>query len=431
MRRPGEADLPTLQRPTGFLPHLLPGASDGTLLPVALAQDSEDLSRLVHELNSSLGTPARAQPAGASHAPPLAGGHATPPLVGRLDEYLQLAVSRKASDLLLVAGFPPAARINGALFPLEETPLGASDTRSLALQLIDEAHYKEFQREKASDFTFERAGIGRFRCDLHHQRGSVAVSIRILPAQIPTLDELNLPSIYTRLASLSRGLVLFCGPTGCGKSTSMAALVDIINRNRSAHIVTIEDPLEYLHRHNRSLVEQVEVRRDALSFASALRHALRQNPDVILVGEMLDLETISIALTAAETGHLVLSTLHTSDACQTVDRIVDVFPETQQNQIRQQLSLSLAAVAVQTLLPASNGAGRLPACEVMLANDAIRNLIRTGKNHLIYSQLTLGRREGMLTMEESLAALVRDGKITRAEALLRVGHREEFEKLLA
>jgi twitching motility protein PilT len=265
---------------------------------------------------------------------------------------------------------------------------------------------------------------------LHHQRGSVAVAIRILPLAIPTLADLNLPAAYERFARMARGLVLFCGPTGCGKSTSMAALIDVINRTRSAHVVTIESPVEYVHRHRRSIVEQVEVGVDAVSFASALRHALRQNPDVILVGEMLDLETIAIALTAAETGHLVFSTLHTSDASQTVDRLIDVFPEGQQNQVRQQISLSLAGIAVQNLVPRADGAGRVPACEVLVANDAVRNLIRTGKNHQIHSHLTIGRREGMMTMEESLAGLVQADQITREEALLRAPHREELEKHL-
>jgi len=412
---------------------------------VSAADDAEELSRLVREINTS--SDAGASPEGGRarshrepHVHPHAGhdrteirevaGEVSSATRARLDALLEDAVRRGASDLLLVAGVPPSIRRNGALEHAGDEPLSGAEARAFVLDILDELRYREFLRTKAADFTFERPSIGRFRCDLHHQRGSVAIAIRILPLAIPTLSELGLPSIYERFTTLQRGLVLFCGPTGCGKSTSMAALIDVVNRNRAAHVVTIESPVEYVHRHRRSIVEQVEVGVDAVSFASALRHALRQNPDVILVGEMLDLETISIALTAAETGHLVFSTLHTSDASQTVDRMIDVFPEGQQNQIRQQISLSLAGIAVQTLVPRADGTGRVPACEVLIANDAIRNLIRTGKNHQIHSQLTIGRREGMITMEESLAGLVQTGRISRDEARLRAPHRDELDKHL-
>ncbi len=317
------------------------------------------------------------------------------------------------------------------LVPWGTEKLRPEATRSISLLLLDEVRYRDFVKNKAADFTFERPGLGRFRCDLHHQRGSIALSIRVLPAEIPGLESLNLPASLARFAQLQRGLVLFCGPTGCGKSTTMASLLDIVNRTRQAHIVSIEDPVEFTHRHNRSVVEQVEVGHDAPSFSSALRHALRQDPDVLQIGEMRDLETMAIALTAAETGHLVFSTLHTSDAAQTVDRIIDSFPDYQQNQVRQQLSLSLAGIVVQALVPTADGKGRVPACEILFANDAVRNLIRTGKNHLVYSQLTIGRREGMMTMEDSLAGLVRSGRIAREEALLRASRRDELEKLLA
>lgn len=406
------------------------------------SDEAEELSRLVREINTSAVPqhPAPPRPHAAredhhfhDHAEHDrdAGTGVSSPARARLDGLLEEAVRRGASDLLLVAGVPPSIRRNGALEHAgggEE--LTGADTRAFVLDLLDELRYREFQRTKAAEFTFQRPAIGRFRCDLHHQRGTVAIAIRLLPLAIPTLADLNLPSVYGHFTTMHRGLVLFCGPTGCGKSTSMASLIDVINRNRSSHVVTIESPVEYVHRHRRSIVEQVEVAVDTVSFASALRHALRQNPDVILVGEMLDLETISIALTAAETGHLVFSTLHTSDASQTVDRLIDVFPEGQQNQIRQQISLSLAGIAVQTLVPRADGDGRVPACEILLANDAIRNLIRTGKNHQIHSQLTIGRREGMITMEESLASLVKAGRITRDEARLRAPHRDELDKHL-
>lgn len=405
-----------------------------------MADDAEELSRLVREINTLAGSqsspPAHEDRVVHDHAAHDHGGAAGPssPARRRLDGLLTEAVRRGASDLLLVAGVAPSVRRNGMIENAGgaggDDVLTGADTRTFALDLLDDMRYREFQRTKAADFTFERPSIGRFRCDLHHQRGTVAIAIRILPLVIPTLADLNLPAVYERFATMARGLVLFCGPTGCGKSTSMAALIDMINRTRPAHVVTIENPVEYVHRHRRAIVEQVEVGADSVSFSSALRHALRQNPDVILVGEMLDLETISIALTAAETGHLVFSTLHTSDASQTVDRLVDVFPEGQQNQIRQQVSLSLAGIAVQTLVPTADGAGRVPACEILLPNDGIRNLIRTGKNHQIHSLLTIGRREGMMTMEESLAGLVQAGRITRDEARLRAPHREELDKHL-
>ena len=407
------------------------------------SDDAEELSRLVREINTSADPPRQGgasgpRPSRENHhvhdhaAHDRDAGEGVPsPARARLDDLLEEAVRRGASDLLLVAGVAPSIRRNGALEPAGGgEALTAADTRAFVLDLLDELRYREFQKTKAADFTFQRPTIGRFRCDLHHQRGTVAIAIRLLPLAIPTLSELNLPTVYEQFTTLHRGLVLFCGPTGCGKSTSMASLIDVINRNRSSHVVTIESPVEYVHRHRRSIVEQVEVGVDTVSFASALRHALRQNPDVILVGEMLDLETISIALTAAETGHLVFSTLHTSDASQTVDRLIDVFPEGQQNQIRQQISLSLAGIAVQTLVPRADGRGRVPACEVLLANDAVRNLIRTAKNHQIHSQITIGRREGMITMEESLGGLVKAGRITRDEARLRAPHREELDKHL-
>jgi twitching motility protein PilT len=419
---------------------------------VSASDDAEELSRLVREINTST-EPQRPEPsrprtdgegryirdhASHDHAPHDHASHERDtgagipsPARARLDGLLEEAVRRGASDLLLVAGVPPSIRRNGALEPAGGgEPLAGADTRAFVLDMLDELRYREFLRTKAADFTFERPAIGRFRCNLHHQRGTVAVAIRILPLAIPTLSELSLPAVYERFTTMARGLVLFCGPTGCGKSTSMASLIDVINRTRASHVVTIESPVEHVHRHRRSIVEQVEVGVDAVSFASALRHALRQNPDVILVGEMRDLETISTAITAAETGHLVFSTLHTSDASQTIDRMIDVFPEGQQNQIRQQISLSLAGIAVQTLVPRSDGDGRVPACEVLLANDAVRNLIRTGKNHQIHSQITIGRREGMITMEESLAGLVKVGRISRDEARLRAPHRDELDKHL-
>lgn len=266
--------------------------------------------------------------------------------------------------------------------------------------------------------------------NIHRQRGTFAAAIRALPLVVPTIAELNLPPILGDLIKQTRGLVLICGPTGAGKTTTLAAMIGAINRAESRHIITIEDPIEYEHRNAQSVIEQVEVGRDAPSFASALRAALRQDPDVVLVGEMRDLETVATALTAAETGHLILSTLHTSDVAQAIHRIVDVFPPGQQTQIRQQLSLSLNAIVVQQLLPASAGNGRAVAVELLLANPAIRNHIRRDKMENLISEITLGKRQGMISIEDSLARLVRKGAITLDDARIRSARPEELESQL-
>jgi twitching motility protein PilT len=266
--------------------------------------------------------------------------------------------------------------------------------------------------------------------NLHRQRGQLAASIRSLPLDIPNLAGLNLPAVLGELMRPSRGLVLFCGPTGSGKSTTLAALVEEINRTRTSHVITIEDPVEYEHRSNKSIIEHVEIGRDARSFPEALRAALRQDPDVILVGEMRDLETVATALTAAETGHLVLSTLHTNDAAQAVHRIVDVFPPNQQGQIRHQLALALNAIVVQQLVPRSDGRGRMPAVEVLQATYPVRHHIRNDHTQKLYNELTLGKRYGMISMEDSLAQLVREGKIDIEEARMRASHPDELNALL-
>jgi twitching motility protein PilT len=381
------------------------------------AQDDR-LRRLAREVNS-LG--------GEASLPPVArdpGGKL------RLDLLLARAAEIRASDLLLVPGVPPVARVDGRLLAIDPERLDDRGAAALIGEVIEERWAKVLEERKAADFGFDRPGLGRYRCNVHHQRGSLAAAIRALPAAIPGLDALGLPQVLTRFAALERGLVLACGPAGCGKSTTLAAIVDIVNRTRNAHVITIEDPIEYVHAHGTSIVEQVEVGLDTLSFGDALRHALRQDPDVILVGEMRDRETIALALTAAETGHLVLSTLHTGTTAQTLDRIVDVFPEEQQPQVRAQLALSLAGIVHQQLLPRSDGPGRVPAVEVLLANDAVRNLVRRGMNHQIPAQVTMGRTAGMLPMDESLARLVKTGKVSRDEALRRVAHPDEFESLL-
>src|SRR5216683_3313721 len=328
-----------------------------------------------------------------------------------LDQLLAHAARRSASDLLLIAGSPVALRVDGKLTPAAGPALGADDTRNLLLPLLTPKQYQELQRNKSIDFCFSREAIGRFRANVHHQRGTLAGSVRLLPARIPTLESLHLPPTLQRLAEARQGLVLITGSTGCGKSSTLAALIEVINNERRDHIVTIEDPVEYVHGNRNSIVEQIEVGHDATDFAGSVRSIMRQTPDVILVGEMRDVETIGTVLTAAETGHLVLSTLHTNDTSQAISRILDSFPLGNQPQIRQQLSLAMLAIIAQQLVPAADETSRYPAVEVMVATHAVRNLIRKGEDHQLYSAIGTGRSEGMITMEQSLSEMVRGGKI--------------------
>jgi twitching motility protein PilT len=334
-----------------------------------------------------------------------------------IDQVFAQAVERGASDILLVTGSAVALRVNGSLVPSAGKALTAEEIRGWLLPLLTAEQTVELQKNRALDFCFLRGAIGRFRANLHYQRGTLAASIRLLPAQIPTLESLHLPSILAQLAERRQGLILLTGPTGCGKTSTLAALIDLINGHRRDHIITIEDPIEYQHANRNSIVEQIEVGHDTPGFAEAVRAVLRQNPDVILVGEMRDGATMAAALTAAETGHLVLSTLHTNDAAQTMSRILDTFPAGNQQQTRQQLSLALLAIIAQQLVPAADGRGRYPAVEIMMATNAIRNLIRTGHDHQLRSHITTGRAEGMMTMEQSLAELVRAGRIARETAI--------------
>jgi twitching motility protein PilT len=347
-----------------------------------------------------------------------------------LDQLLVLAVRQAASDLLLIAGVPVSLRVNGALTPAAGPALTADDTRNLLLPLLSPKQYQELQQAKSVDLCFSRDGIGRFRANVHHQRGTLAGSIRLLPDRIPTLESLHLPATLRRLAEARQGLILITGPTGCGKSSTLAAMVDLINATRRNHIVTIEDPIEFMHVNRSSIVEQIEVGSDAPDFARSVRGILRQTPDVILVGEMRDPETIATVLTAAETGHLVLSTLHTNDASQAVSRILDSFPAGNQPQIRQQLSLALLAVIAQQLIPSVNDRERYPAVEIMIASHAIRNLIRRGEDHQIHTAIGTGRADGMITMEQSLAELVNAGKIGRDSALAHCFRIEELRQYL-
>jgi len=383
-----------------------------------MATFDQELSRLVKELNA------------------LGGGASLPAIerdpAGRLqlDRLLGRVIESAGSDLLLVAGVPPTARVDGRLIAIDPQVLDARAVRALVVEMLDESLQRRLDADRAVDFCFDRPGLGRFRCNAHFQRGSVAAAVRVFPSRIPTLEELNLPAALARFAALERGLVLIAGPAGCGKSTTLAALIDTINRTRNVHIVTAEDPIEYRHAHGTSIVEQMEVGRDVRSFEEALRAALRQDPDVLLVGEMRDIETMAMTLTAAETGHLVFSTLHTGTVAQTLDRIVDVFPEDRQAQTRAQLALSLAGIVIQTLVPRREGRGRLPAVEVMVVTDAMRNLIRRGLNHQIHAQMALARGAGTATLDESLARLVKSGSVAREEAARRAVHHEEFESYL-
>lgn len=346
-----------------------------------------------------------------------------------LDQLLAQAVRKGASDLLLIAGAPVMLRVGGALAPAGQA-LDARETRNLLVPVLTQLQAQELQRNKFVDLCFSRDGIGRFRANIHHQRGTVAGSIRILPEKIPTLESLHLPPSLRRLTEARQGLVLITGPTGCGKSSTLASLVDIINSQRHDHVVTLEDPIEFVHSNRNSVVEQIEVGQDAPDFASSLKSILRQNPDVILVGEMRDSETMATALTAAETGHLVLSTLHTNDTSQAVSRILDSFPAGNQPQIRQQVSLALLAVVAQQLVPGSLDGRRYPAIEILLASSGVRSLIRKGEDHQLYSAVATGRSEGMITMEQSLAEMVRNGRITRETALAHSFRPEDLQQYL-
>jgi twitching motility protein PilT len=370
-----------------------------------------DLSQLVYELNSSTAA-------------------TKPDKRTSLDTFLESAVEQNASDIILIAGSAITLRINGSLAAATGRTLAPEDLRNLLLPLLTAEQAKELESNRSLDFCFVRGSTGRFRANLHYQRGTLAASIRLLPAQIPTIESLHLPPILARLTERRQGLVLLTGPTGCGKTSTMAALIDRVNARRRDHIITIEDPVEYQHSNRNSIVEQIEVGHDTPSFAQAVRAVLRQNPDVILVGEMRDADTIAAALTAAETGHLVLSSLHTNDAAQTMSRILDTFSASNQSQIRQQLSLALLAVIAQQLVPAIGHAGRYPAVEIMMATTAIRNLVRTGQDHQLRSHISTGRGEGMMTMDQSLAELVRVGRISRETASAHCYHPEELRSHL-
>jgi twitching motility protein PilT len=336
----------------------------------------------------------------------------------------------KASDLHLTAGSPPMVREKGRLRPLDYPVLTPQQTREIIYSILTNDQRKRLENDWQIDFAYSIPGQGRFRVNAYFQRASLGAAFRLIPNEMPALDSLGLPPVLRDFTKKPRGFVLVTGPTGSGKSTTLAAMLDVINKERHEHIMTIEDPIEFLHRHQNCIVNQRELGSDAQSFGLGLKAALRQDPDVILVGEMRDLETIATALTAAETGHLVFATLHTQDTAQTVDRIVDVFPPTQQHQVRVQLSVSLQGIVTQQLLPTADGQGRCCATEVLVPTPAVRNLIREGKTHQIYSALQTGGAHGMQTMDASLADLVRRQKITRELAEARSSSPEELRRLM-
>jgi len=372
--------------------------------------DPDDLDAIVTELN-----------AGAS--PPLSDEH-----TARLRAWLEHVVAQSGSDLLLVAGAPPSIRMSGTVVPLAEAPLGGEEIADAVVTALPPHARKSFRDTGIADASFRTKDLGRFRINLHSERGRAAAAIRRLPAAVPALGSLGLPPGIEALTRLPRGLVLVGGPTGSGKTTTLAALVNEINLREPRHIIMIEDPIEYEHQHRRSVIEHVEIGIDAPDFPTALRAALRQAPDIIVVGEMRDPETMQMALAAGETGHLVFSSLHTNDAASTVARVADSFPLERQNTIRQELAMALAAILVQTLMPKIGG-GLVPAAELLMVGYGARQHIRKNAVHHLHQEVTLTRKYGSFTLEESLAELVRQGLVDRKDALARAGHPEELDRL--
>jgi twitching motility protein PilT len=352
--------------------------------------------------------------------------------MANLHQLLKAMIEKGSSDLHITTSSPPQLRIDGKLTPLKMPPLSPPETKQLCYSILTDAQKHKFEEHNELDLSFGVRGLSRFRANIFTQRGAVAGAFRAIPYKIKSFDELGLPKVVTSLARKPRGLVLVTGPTGSGKSTTLASMIDFINTERNEHIVTIEDPIEYLHPHKNCVVNQREVGADTKSFQNALKYILRQDPDVVLVGEMRDLETIEAALTVSETGHLCFATLHTNSAVQTINRIVDVFPPYQQAQIRAQLSFVLEGVMCQSLIPRANGPGRVMSLEIMVPNPAIRNLIREDKIHQIYSQMQIGQDKfGMQTMNQSLAALYGRRMISLEDAMGRSSDTEELKTMIA
>ena len=346
--------------------------------------------------------------------------------VPQLDDLLRLVVEQNASDLHIKAGEPPILRIHGMLTRTNYPRLTPEDAKNMVYGIMTEERQHRYERKMELDMAYALEGVARFRVNVFRQRACVGAAFRLIPLRVQTVDELGLPQVLKRIALLPRGLVLVTGPTGSGKSTTLAAMIDWINEHRAVHIITIEDPIEFMHTDKVAAIEQREVEIDTHTFADGLRHVMRQNPDVILVGEMRDLETMQLAITAAETGHLVFATVHTTDAAQTMDRIVDVFEPDRQEQIRMQLSVVIQAVVSQTLLPRCDVAGRAAAFEIMMANPAIRNLIREAKTHQIYAMIQTGHDLGMQTLDGHLLQLYRQGLVTFEDAVAKSSNPAEF-----
>ena len=414
----------------------------GMRVTPALTVRADLLRAIDHLADGATAAPAKARAAGKTPAedPPAAASEskASPKAVLAyeqesaidLDEVLAHLVSAGGSDLHLTAGSVPAIRVRGELVRLEQyDELTPAELQKMIYGILTQRQREQFENALELDVSYTLPGRSRFRVNVFRQRDALGAVMRVIPFEIKPLEALGVPASVASFARLPRGFVLVTGPTGSGKSTTLASIIDLINRERAGHIMTVEDPIEFLHPHKRCIVNQRERGTDTYSFAAALKHALRQDPDVILVGEMRDLETIQVALTAAETGHLVLGTLHTQDAPQSIDRIIDVFPSEQQEQIRVMLAGTLQGVLCQQLLPTADGTGRVAACEVMIATAAIRNLIREGKTHQMYSSIQAGKRFGMVTMDQSLAELVRAGRVTYEVAIDRANIVGEFKQL--
>ncbi len=347
-----------------------------------------------------------------------------------LRELLEEMLKLNASDLHLTVGTPPTVRVDGKLQRLKLDPLTSEQTKQLAYSMLNEKQKMKFEQDSELDFSFGIEKMSRFRCNFFMQRGNVAVVLRQIPYEIKTFEELGLPKVCEEFSNLPRGLVLITGPTGSGKSTTLAAIIDKINKERPVHIITVEDPIEYLHRHQKAIINQREVHSDTNSFATALKYALREDPDVVLVGEMRDLETIEAALSISETGHLAFATLHTNSTAETINRIVDVFPTNQQEQIRVTLSFCVQAIVCQILIPKIGG-GRAMAQEILVATPAVRALIRDDKVHQLYSMIQGGQKFGMKTMNQSLSELYNTGQITINDAMSYSGNPQELSDMLS